>query len=169
MENDSISSSSSESKLPLILGIAGFALGAAALVLGYKAKGEAAKASAEADKVSQDLGAVSTAIAAKATLASVEALTADLNATKAAAEANNKSFTDAITQLQAAAKKAPAATAEKGGKTAAAAGPGEYSVVSGDNFSKIAKKVGITQKALTDLNPGVDSTKLRIGQKLKTK
>ena len=169
MENDSISSSSSESKLPLILGIAGFALGAAALVLGYKAKTEAAAANKEANDLKAIVEQVSTTIAAKATTASVEALTADLNATKAAAEANNKSFTDAITQLQAAAKKAPAAATEKGGKTAAAAGPGEYSVVSGDNFSKIAKKVGITQKALTDLNPGVDSTKLRIGQKLKTK
>ena len=32
MENDSISSSSSESKLPLIVGILGFALGAAGLL-----------------------------------------------------------------------------------------------------------------------------------------
>ena len=39
MENDNISSSSSESKLPLIVGILGFALGAAGLVLGIKAKG----------------------------------------------------------------------------------------------------------------------------------
>ena len=48
MENDSISPSSSESKLPLIVGILGFALGAAGLVLGIKAKGAAQAASDEA-------------------------------------------------------------------------------------------------------------------------
>ena len=48
MENDSISSSSSESKLPLIVGIVGFALGAAGLVLGLKAKSAADAAQAAA-------------------------------------------------------------------------------------------------------------------------
>ncbi len=38
MENDNISPSSSESKLPLIVGILGFALGTAGLVLGIQAK-----------------------------------------------------------------------------------------------------------------------------------
>ena len=37
MENDSISSSSSESKLPLIVGIVGFALGAAGLMADFAA------------------------------------------------------------------------------------------------------------------------------------
>jgi len=43
----------------------------------------------------------------------------------------------------------------------------EYVVVKNDSFYTIAKKYGLTTKAIADLNPGVDSTKLKIGQKLK--
>jgi LysM repeat protein len=42
----------------------------------------------------------------------------------------------------------------------------EYVVVKGDSFSKIAKKSGVTAKAIAAANPGVDSSKLKIGQKL---
>ncbi len=42
----------------------------------------------------------------------------------------------------------------------------EYVVVQGDNFSKIAKKFGVTVKAIEAANPGVEPTKLHIGQKL---
>jgi LysM repeat protein len=170
MENDSISSSSSESKLPLILGIAGFALGAAALVLGYKAKGEAASATAAAAGAAQQVAAIEEAVKSKATKVELDALGAAVQAADDRAKQNVELTQKAISELQAAAtKKASAPAGEKGGKTAAAAGPGEYSVVAGDNLGKIAKKVGITLKALSDLNPGVDSNKLRIGQKLKTK
>ena len=170
MENDSISSSSSESKLPLIVGIVGFALGAAGLVLGIKAKGEAQKASDAAAAAQQSASEVGAAVAGKASKADVDAVAADLNAVKSGVDANNKTFGDAIAALQAAvAKKAAAPAGEKGAVKGAAAGPGEYVVVSGDNLSRIAKKAGLSLKALQDLNPGVDSNKLRIGQKLKTK
>lgn len=42
----------------------------------------------------------------------------------------------------------------------------EYSVVSGDRLSTIAKNHGVSLKALEAANPGVDSRKLKIGQKL---
>ncbi len=171
MENDSISSSSSESKLPLIVGILGFALGAAGLVLGIKAKGEAAKANDEAAKAAQTAAELGSAIAGKASAADVQAINADLAAFKSASEANNKSFTDAITALQTVAKKAPAPSAgDKGGKaTGGVAGPGEYAVAKGDTLGGIAKKAGLSLKALQDLNPGVNPNRLQIGQKLKTK
>jgi LysM repeat protein len=44
--------------------------------------------------------------------------------------------------------------------------PSEYKVQRGDTFSTIAKKFHITTKAITDANPGVDPTKLQIGQTL---
>lgn len=44
---------------------------------------------------------------------------------------------------------------------------GEYVVASGDTLSGIARKVGVTLSALQAANPGVDSTRLQIGQKLK--
>jgi LysM repeat protein len=46
------------------------------------------------------------------------------------------------------------------------AGATEYAIVKGDNFSTLAKKFHVTAKAIADANPGVDSTKLKIGQKI---
>ena len=42
----------------------------------------------------------------------------------------------------------------------------EYVVVKGDTLGKIAKKNGVTLKALEAANPGVVPTKLKVGQKL---
>lgn len=47
-----------------------------------------------------------------------------------------------------------------------AARSSEHVVVRGDSFSTIAKKYGVTTRAIGDANPGVDSTRLKIGQKL---
>jgi LysM repeat protein len=55
------------------------------------------------------------------------------------------------------------------GSANVAAGPGEYVVQKGDTLGGIAKKVGISLKALQDLNPNAKATSLRPGQKLKTK
>jgi len=42
----------------------------------------------------------------------------------------------------------------------------QYAVAKGDSFYKIAKANGVSVKALGDSNPGVDSTKLKVGQVL---
>ena len=47
-----------------------------------------------------------------------------------------------------------------------AAAGAEYVVVKGDSLAKIAKKNGVTLKALQAANPGVVPTKLKVGQKL---
>lgn len=39
-----------------------------------------------------------------------------------------------------------------------------YTIVSGDNFSKIASKFRVSVQAIEDANPGADSRRLRIGQ-----
>lgn len=49
---------------------------------------------------------------------------------------------------------------------AAPAAGTEYTIVSGDTLAKIAKKNGVTVKAIEDANPGVDPKKLRPGKKL---
>ncbi len=46
------------------------------------------------------------------------------------------------------------------------AGGGEYVVVKGDSLAKIAKKNGVSLKALEAANEGVKPSKLKIGQKL---
>lgn len=43
----------------------------------------------------------------------------------------------------------------------------EYVVAKGDSFSTIAKKAGVSLKAIQAANPGVDPSKLQIGQKLR--
>ena len=42
----------------------------------------------------------------------------------------------------------------------------EYTIVKGDSFSTIAKKLGVSVRAITEANPNVVPTKLQIGQKL---
>jgi LysM repeat protein len=42
----------------------------------------------------------------------------------------------------------------------------EYVVVKGDSFAKIAKKFSVSVKAIKAANPGVEPTKLKVGQKL---
>jgi LysM repeat protein len=166
MENDSISSSSSESKLPLIVGILGFALGAAGLVLGIKAKGAAQLASDEATLAKTQVSELGASLASKANASDVQALQADLAATKQNTEANEKALAEQIVALQ---KVASAPKAAASGKAASPAGPGEYVVAKGDNLGGIAKKNGISLKAIQDLNPGVNANRLQIGQKLKVK
>ena len=168
MENDNISPSSSESKLPLIVGILGFALGAAGLVLGIKAKGAAQLASDEAASAKTSVAELGAALAGKANKDEVVAIAADLAATKQQTSENEKALAEQITALQKVASK-PAASKGGDAKGSTAAGPGEHAVAKGETLSGIAKKAGISLKALQDLNPGVDATKLRIGQKLKTK
>ena len=169
MENDNISSSSSESKLPLIVGILGFALGAAGLVLGIKAKGAAEAANLVAGESKQLAETVSTTLSGKAATADVVALRADLDKGLADLATNEKTLADQITALQKVASAPKAAAKGADGKAAAPPGPGEHVVAKGETLGSIAKKAGISLKAIQDLNPGVDSNKLRIGQKLKTK
>ena len=49
---------------------------------------------------------------------------------------------------------------------APAAGVTEYTVVKGDSFYTIAKKFHTTMKAIQDANPGIEPTKLQLGQKI---
>jgi len=42
----------------------------------------------------------------------------------------------------------------------------EYVVAKGDSFAKIAKKNGVSVKAIEAANPGIEPTKLKVGQKL---
>ncbi|HTO03404.1 MAG TPA: LysM domain-containing protein [Opitutus sp.] len=67
-------------------------------------------------------------------------------------------------------QKRPAATAAAA-KTAtrepAVAGPDEYVIKSGDTFAKIARTQGFSLSDLQSVNPSVDSSKLKIGQKIK--
>jgi LysM repeat protein len=47
------------------------------------------------------------------------------------------------------------------------AGPDEYIVKAGDTFAKIARAHGCSIADIAAVNPGVDSSKLKVGQKIK--
>lgn len=74
-----------------------------------------------------------------------------------------------IEEAQKARAVAPAAT--KGGAAAVATGTvdanGNYTIAPGDTLSKIAKKFATSIDAIEAQNPGLDSSRLRVGQKIK--
>lgn len=53
-----------------------------------------------------------------------------------------------------------------GATTTTPAAAGEYTVAKGDTFATIAKKSGVTTKALMEANPGVEPTRLKVNQKI---
>jgi hypothetical protein len=69
------------------------------------------------------------------------------------------------------AQKAKAAAPAAGGKGAAPTGvlnaDGTYTVAAGDNFAKIARKFAVKMDAIEAENPGLDPTKLKVGQKIR--
>ncbi len=67
-------------------------------------------------------------------------------------------------------KPAPAAAGGKGGKgvvTGTVDADGNYSVAPGDTLAKIARKFATKIDSLETENPGLDPTKLKVGQKIK--
>ena len=90
----------------------------------------------------------------------------------------NEAFVQAATQIQeikgevtklqeAATKPKAAAPGAKGSKGPAVAGPDEYIVKAGDGGSKIARANGVSLSDLLAVNPGVNWTKLKVGEKIK--
>ena len=167
MENDNISPSSSESKLPLIVGILGFALGTAGLVLGIQAKRLAVAATDDAIAIKANVEVVQNALGGKASTADLQAVRADLDKGLSDLALNEKTLADQITALQKLASSPKTTTGA--GKASVVAGPGEYVVAKGDTLGGIAKKVGISLKSIQELNPDVNANRMQIGQKLKTK
>jgi LysM repeat protein len=60
----------------------------------------------------------------------------------------------------------PPTVPETPAPSAPPAGATDYTIAKGDTFSTIATKFHVTAKAIADANPGVDSKKLQIGQKI---
>ncbi|HLP25314.1 MAG TPA: LysM peptidoglycan-binding domain-containing protein [Acidobacteriota bacterium] len=77
-----------------------------------------------------------------------------------------------LTKMEEEAKKravAPATTA-KGGKAAPTGvknADGTYTVAAGDTPSKIARKFGVSVDAILSENPGLNPSKLHVGQKIR--
>jgi LysM repeat protein len=74
-----------------------------------------------------------------------------------------------ITKVEEAQKAKAAAPAGKGGAapTGVLNADGTYTVGTGDTFSKIARKFAVKMDAIEAENPGLDPTKLKVGQKIR--
>ena len=44
---------------------------------------------------------------------------------------------------------------------------GTYTIAAGDTFSKVARKFNVKMDAIEAENPGLDPTKLKVGQKIR--
>jgi len=172
---------SRENNNPSILPIAGAVVGALALVLSVVAL---VKISSLGKRVTDDLATVNGQVSSmqssvqQATDSSNRASTSITNITKQVQGAFDQ-VTAEIGNLKTemnklATAKTPAPKGEKGAKGAkepgdasAPTGPGgDYTVKAGDGLAKIAKAHGVSLEALEAANPGVDSRKLKVGQKL---
>lgn len=118
----------------------------------------------------------------------IATLESDVRAATAKAENDNKAlregFQNALTQVGEhlgtinakitkleEAQKAKAAAAPAAGKAGAATGvlnaDGTYTIAAGDTINKIARKFAVKADSIEAENPGLDPTKLRVGQKIR--
>lgn len=80
--------------------------------------------------------------------------------------ANSAPSAPAATPAASSREERPASSGEEGSRAGGASSE-TYAIVAGDNFVKIASKLGVELQALLDANPGVDLRRLRIGQEIK--
>jgi len=165
---DTISRDNNSSYLP----VAGVIVGLLALVLSAVALVKVSSAN-------------KTLAAHEEKVAKIDAIESTANSAQATADKAAKNFTELMTQTQSAvtqlggmitAANEKIAKLEEGTKKPAAAGkssgpvvagPDEYVIKAGDSFAKIARAHGCSIGDLSAVNPGVDSSKLRPGQKIK--
>ncbi len=158
-----------------MLPVGGIIVGVIALLLGGYAAitlSKVNKTLAEHDAKLARVEAVETA--ANAAAASADKAAKDVQGlTRSTQDAFNQvggelgNLRASVTKLEESAKKPVVAEKGKKGGEAATAGPGEYVIKAGDTFAKIARAQGVSASALSEVNPGVDSSKLKVGQKIK--
>lgn len=161
--------------LPLggvIVGVIGLLLGGFGLVQAQKANKAIEAIQPKVDKV-DGIESQATAAAGSADRAAkdIKSLQGSMQSAFDQVGAALTNLQTSVTRLEELAKKPVVAAKDgkgKGGEAPAVAGPGEYVVKAGDGSgTKIASANGVSIKALQDVNPGVDWSHLKIGQKLK--
>lgn len=173
---DTISRESSPSYLPiagLIAGIVGLLLGGIALANASKANKAAAAATEQVNAQvaridSVESSASNAASTADAALRNVNSLKTSTQESFNVVASELGKTNGEIAKLQEAAKAAPKPAA--GGARSSGpvvAGPDEYVIAGGDTGAKIARAKGISLADLQAVNPGVNWTALKVGQKIK--
>ena len=154
----------------LIVGVLGLLLGGYSAVIGLpnvkKAVAAQEEKVAKIDGLESQLGSVSaTADKSAKDIGSLSRTTQEAFNTVAADLGNIHA---SITKMEEAAKAKPVGKAGKGPRAEVVAGPGEYVIKGGDTFSKIGKaNGGFTGAEVAAVNPDVNPSKLKVGQKIK--
>ncbi|MFA6287511.1 MAG: LysM domain-containing protein [Opitutaceae bacterium] len=157
------------------LPVAGVIVGVLAIILSGVALAKISTAKTELNaKVEAQVTAIgeaetqarNAAAAADKANASIGKLASDTQAafTSVAQEMGN--IRGEITKVQESAK-APVKAGKAGPAAPAVAGPDEYIIKSGDTFAKIARATGVSPADIVTVNPGVNPSKLHVGQKIK--
>ena len=151
----------------IIVGVIGLLLGGYSAISLSKVNKTLADHQVKIDKVdgieSQAQSAGATADKAKNDIAALQRSTQTAFDTVGPALAGLR---EDITKIQESMKK-PAAAGKKGSGEPVVAGPGEYVIKAGDTFAKLARSHGCSPADITTVNPGIDSSKLKVGQKIK--
>ena len=182
-----------ESKIPMILAIAAFVLGGLSFVFAWNTKSNLTRHKDSIIKEVNDAVEVAKQAAADARNAGagsdgISTLKTDFEELEAMVKAEYSKLSGVITKLvehgTQTNKRLDRLEGRSGpsrGTTATAAAPadsspapstpvastdGKYVVKKGDYPGKIAKELGVSTKALMEANPGLDPTKLQIGQEL---
>lgn len=171
-------------KIPIGIGIAGIIIGGLALIIAYVDRGKierfTTKMNADIEEVRQDASRAAagqgvngeSAREIAALREELEALRAQVTSSFDSVSANYTALSETVNALStrrggnAAAGNAGSARPANNA-TSAASTSGEYTIVAGDNFWKIARKLGCKVADLENLNPDVESARLRVGQKIK--
>lgn len=167
---DTISRENNTSMLPIggiVVGVIGLVLGGIGLVQASKANKAIVDTQPRLEKIEAIENQAGTAASAAGKAASdIRALEKSMQDAVNQIAAELGRLQGEITKLQEAAKK-PVPTAEKKSSGPVVAGEGEYIIKSGDTFSRIANAQGFKVADIMAVNPGVDSSNLKIGQRIK--
>ena len=152
----------------IIVGLVGVILGGLALAQASKANKAVAEHQPKIEKI-DGIEASASGAAASSERAAKEVRELRNSTQEAFNAVGGKlgEFQTSITKLEDAMKKP--VVADKGGKKSgpAVAGPGEYIVKAGDGGTKIARTLGVSVQDLQAVNPGVNWSKLKVGDKVK--
>ncbi len=180
MDIDSSSKPGLSAMMPLAAGLLGVLLGVIALFMSFSNSGKVAAMKADVDSL------MSTADTMKATASDVASVKqkVDLTASKLDAvvsgvqssltnfgqdvSAKITAISDKVDKLG---SRAPVAAAAGGSKsapaeTAVTSAGGTHTIVAGDTLAVLARKYNVTLAAIVAANPGVDPSKLKIGQSI---
>jgi len=169
MDTLSRDSNSSGSVLPLV----GVIAGALALVLSatalFKLSTLQKTVTAHDEAINTKLPALESSInaAAAKTEADIKSLRTGIQSALDQVGGEIGTINAKLTKMEEAMKKPAAAAGKAGVVTGTVDANGNYSVAPGDTLAKIARKFATKIDSLEAENPGLDPTKLKVGQKIK--